>query len=502
MLYSAILVSLLSLLSRILGLVRDRLLAGHIGAGDVLDSYYAAFRLPDLVFNTFVVGAVGSAFIPVFLGRFSKDKDAAWKLASALLNYVSAAATVFAVIAYVLAPYIISFTAPGFSAVKQADTVVLTRIMLAGTVLLGISNVCSGILNSFNRFFTSSLAPVLYNAGIIFGIMVLWPRFGARGLAYGVVVGAFFHVAVQIPGLIQGGFRWRPAFSITPDVKEVIRLMVPRTFALVATQINEMVNTIIGSTLRSGSVAIYNLAYNLQIFPIGLIGIPFALTAFPALAQAWAQQDTAKFSRAFSLTFRRILFFVVPASIFLLLLRAHAVRLVLGTGVFDWTQTILTARTLGYFSLSIFAQALIPVLARAFYALKDTRTPLIISLIYLALNIGISWRLASVLGIAGLALSFSLVTIAQCLTLWFVLSLRVGDLHDDSIWEAALKISLASIISGLCLYGTLFAAARFVDTHTFVGLLIQAAVASCVGGGAYIALVYTWSKRELFYERT
>jgi len=501
MLASAFVVSFFSLLSRIMGLFRDRLLAGEIGAGDVLDTYYAAFRVPDLVFNTFILGAVGSAFIPVFLGSYAKNKERAWELAVTLLNYITLIAIFFACIAYIFAPYIVSLTAPGFNSMKQAETVLLTRIMLAGTVFLGISNVLSGIQNAFKRFLASSIAPVLYNAGIIFGIVVLWPRYGAAGLAYGVVIGACFHLLIQVPSLVREGFSWRPQFNITSDIKEVLTLMVPRTIALTATQINEMVNTVIGSTLRAGSVAIYNLAYNLQIFPIGLIGIPFALTAFPAFAQASAENDKKKFSDAFSLTFRRILFFVVPASIFLLLLRAHVVRLVLGTGVFDWTQTILTARTLGFFSLSIFAQALIPLLSRAFYALKDTRTPLLVSLIYLAINIGISWKLASVLGIAGLALSFSLVTIAQCLTLWFALRMKVGDLHDDLIWESTLKISLASIVSGLCMYAMLFFVARYVDTHTYVGLLTQAGISSFVGGCVYVALVYSWGKREILYEK-
>lgn len=500
MLISAIIVSSFSLASRILGLFRDRLLASNIGASDLLDTYYAAFRLPDLVFNAFILGALGSAFIPVFLGIHSKDKQSAWSLASTLLNYVTLVSVLVGALAYIFAPSLVFILAPGFDPIKQHATVGLTRIMLLGIVFLGISNVLSSVLNSFNKFFATSLSPVFYNLGIIFGILVLYPRIGPNGLAYGVVIGAIAHLMIQIPAALAGGFSWRPIFGFTKDVQQVLKLMIPRTFALIATQLNATISIVIGSTLGTGSVAIFNLASNLQTFPIGLIGIPFAMTAFPALAQAWADNDLAKFSKAFSLTFRRILFFIVPVSIFLLLLRAHIVRLVLGAGVFDWRQTILTSRTLGYFAISIFAQALIPVVARAFYAVKDTKTPVLVSISYMAINAVLSWKLSGIMGISGLALSFSLVTIAQLSTLWFILRLRLGDLSDDVIWESALKISLASVVSGLGLYGTLWMVNPLVDTHTYVGLLVQAFSAFLVGSIIYMIFMYSWGKKEILYE--
>ncbi|MAG28618.1 murein biosynthesis integral membrane protein MurJ [bacterium] len=485
----AIVIAGFSLLSRVLGLVRDRLLFSTFGAGDVLDTYYAAFRLPDLIFNTLVLGALSAAFIPVFLEYWHKDKEQAWKIANSVLNIMLVVLVVLGLLAFYFTPELVSLIAPGFDIEKRLATAELTRIMLIGIIFLGLSNIASSMLNAFKRFTAFAIAPVMYNIGIIAGIIVLVPMIGIQGLAWGVVLGAFLHFFVQLPAVSKLGFRY--IFRIDLHLKGVWKigaLMLPRTFGLAISQINQVANTVIGSTLAIGSVAIFNAANNLQTVPIGIFAIPIALAYFPLFSEAWVKQDVPHLIASFSKAMRRILFIAIPSSIFIILLRAHIVRLILGSGAFDWTDTILTARTLSFFAISLFAQSLIPLIARVFYALQDTKTPVIVSVVSLALNVYLSIKLSMTMGVAGLALGFSIASIWNVLALWLLLRKRLGDLDDHKVFASVMRISLISVIAGWALYGVLLLVAPYVDTQTGIGLLIQAGIAGVVGLGVYLGL--------------
>jgi len=485
----AIIIAVFSLLSRILGLFRDRLLFSTFGAGDVLDTYYAAFKLPDLIFNTLVLGALSAAFIPVFLDYWHKDKDQAWKIANSILNITIFVLFALGIAAFWLAPEIVRVIAPGFDVGKRIETAELTRIMLIGVLFHGLSNVASSILNAFKRFLAFAIAPVMYNIGIIIGIVAFVPLFGIEGLAWGVVLGAFLHFMVQLPSVARLGFRYSFCFDWkNSGVRQIGRLIAPRTFGLAINQINQLVNTIIASTLAVGSVAILNAANNLQLVPIGIFAIPIALAYFPVFSEAWVKKDIPHLVASFSKAFRRILFIAIPSSIFIILLRAHIVRLVLGAGQFDWIDTILTARALSLFAISLFAQSLIPLIARVFYALKDTKTPVIISSISLVLNIVFSIYFSKTLGVAGLALSFSIASIVNVALLWLFLHNRLGELDDHRVFRSTMLITLISVLAGWLLYGMLYLIAPLVNTQTAFGLLIQAGSASFVGFAAYIML--------------
>ncbi|MEK7189114.1 MAG: murein biosynthesis integral membrane protein MurJ [Patescibacteria group bacterium] len=485
----AIIIAAFSLLSRGLGLFRDRLLFSTFGAGDTLDTYYAAFRLPDLIFNTLVLGALSAAFIPVFLEYWHKDKQEAWRIANSILNVILITLFILGLLAFIYAPELIRFIAPGFDLEKRLATAELTRIMLIGILFLGLSNVTSSILNAFKRFTAFAIAPVAYNIGIILGILLLVPLFGIEGLAWGVVLGAFLHFLVQFPSLARLGFKYSPSVNLTlPGVRRIGWLMLPRTFGLAASQINQVVSTIIGSTLAVGSVAIFNAANNLQNVPIGIFAIPLALAYFPLFSEAWVKKDVPHLIASFSKAMRRILFIAIPSSIFIILLRAHIVRLVLGAGAFDWTDTILTARTLSFFAISLFAQSLIPLIARVFYALQDTKTPVIVSALSLGLNIYLSLKLSLSMGVAGLGLGFSIASIANVLVLWLLLRHRLGDLDDLRVFAGAMRITLFSIIAGWALYAMLYITAPYVDTQTGVGLLAQACVSGAAGLAVYLGL--------------
>jgi len=498
----AIIIAAFSLLSRILGLVRDRLLFSLFGAGDVLDTYYAAFRLPDLVFNTLILGALSAAFIPVFLEYWHKDKKEAWQVANTVLNATLLILFVFGVAAFYFAPEVVQVIAPGFSLEKRLATAELTRIMLIGILFLGLSNVASSILNAFKRFTAFALAPVMYNLGIIAGILILVPLFGITGLAWGVVLGAFLHFFVQLPSISKLGFKYRLSFNFRHfGVKKIGKLMLPRTFGLAISQINQVVNTIIGSTLPVGSVAIFNAANNLQNVPIGIFAIPLSLAYFPIFSEAYVKQDIPHLKASFSQAVRRMLAIAIPASIFMILLRAHIVRLVLGAGQFDWTATVLTARTLSLFVISLFAQCLIPLIARVFYSLQDTKTPVIISVISLAMNIILAFPLAARMGIAGLALGFSIASLFNVAALWLCLHHRLGSLDDMKVLGSTLTICVLSIIAGWSLYAVLYLVAPVVDTHTALGLLLQAAAAGGVGLTVYLVLAKLAGLEELNFSK-
>jgi len=255
---------------------------------------------------------------------------------------------------------------------------------------------------------------------------------------------------------------------------------------LAVNQLNHVVITVIGSTLAVGSVAIFNLANNLQSFPIGLIGVSLAVAAFPFFSEAFSEQNKLKFVEHFSMTFRRILYFIIPAAVIILLLRAHIVRVVLGVGEFGWEATYLTAQTLGYFALSLVAQSLIPILARSFYADKDTKTPVKIAIVSLMINVGLSIWLAPVYGIVGLAAAFSVSNIINMFLLLAVLRSKHGDLDDQKIIKSTLKIIAASAVMGLAIWLSLRAILPGINNRTFIGIFLQGSIAGTIG-----MLVYT-----------
>jgi putative peptidoglycan lipid II flippase len=501
----AILIASASLVSRLLGLLRDRLLFSTFGAGDTLDSYYVAFRLPDLIFNILVLGALSSSFIPVFIAHRQKNaatsgEETAWSLAHGVMTITVVTLCVLSGIGMIFTPQLVPLFAPGFTGEKLAHAISLTRIMLFSVALFGISNIMSSILNAMKRFFAFSLAPILYNVGILFGILVLYPLVGLSGLAWGVVLGAFLHACVQVPSVRKLGFRFRWSNGLAHSgVRKVFRLMLPRTIGLSAVQLDQVVSTMIASTLAAGSVAVFSAAQNLQSLPINIFGVSLAISSFPVLSEAFASKQHDRFVAEFSTVFRRILFFIVPVTVLILLLRAHIVRVVLGAGNFDWEDTILTAQSLGFFSLALFAQSLIPMLARSFYALHDTATPAWICMLTVIVNIVGSLWLSSVLGVVGLALSFSITSALQMLLLLIFLRFRLGDLDDNTILLSTIKIVVGSAMMAASVWGALQLLARGVNQTTFIGIFLQGACAAVVGIIVYgcVALAFRFREVEL-----
>jgi len=482
---AAMVLALASLASRVLGLVRDRMLAGNFGAGDTLDVYYAAFRLPDLVYNLLIMGALSAGFIPVFVGLWNKSQEGdreAWRFVSSLLNILLIALVVVGALFFIFTPQLMRAITPGFIGEKFNLTVSLTRIMFLSPLLLGLSSVWGGVLQSLKRFLVFSLTPVFYNLGIIFGIVFLVPRWGAYGLAWGVALGALLHMIIQLPTLFSLGFKYQLVLDWHDvGVRRLARLMVPRTLTLAVSQLNFVAITILASFLAAGSLAIFNLAYNIWTFPLGILAASLATAAFPALSQNAAAKDKQAFAKTLADTFRQILFLVIPASVLLIVLRAQIVRVILGTGKFGWEDTILTINSLQYLTLGLFAEALTLLLVRGFFAWEDTRTPFWLGLVSSFIRIGGAWWFSLSLGVAGLALGFAIGGVVNMLLLWLFLTRKAGNLGFGEIFVSGIKILLASIAAGLGAYGALRLADKFVDTHAFLGLLAQGAMAGLVG---------------------
>ena len=359
----AMIIALFSVLSRLLGLFRDRLLSSSFGAGQILDAYYAAFRLPDLIFNTLILGALSSAFIPIFLKYWNKDKEEAWKITNSVFNTLFLIVLVLVLVAFVFAPLFVEHLVPGFDLEAQSLTISLTRIMLIGVLFFACSNIASSVLNSFRQFLAYSMAPLMYNLGIIFGIVFLVPKtsLGLNGLAWGVVLGAAGHFLIQVPALLKTGYRWEPIIKSHPAIKKIVVLMLPRCFGLLVSQLNFVVITLIASTITVGAVAIYSLAFNLFNVPVGIFGISFAISIFPLLSKSFVAGDKKTFASQLSKTISHILYLIIPITGIYIALRTQIVRLILGAGVFSWRDTVLTANALGFFAISLLPQSLIPL---------------------------------------------------------------------------------------------------------------------------------------------
>ncbi|MDO8601055.1 MAG: lipid II flippase MurJ, partial [bacterium] len=371
----------------------------------------------------------------------------------------------------------------------------LTRLLFLSPILFGLSNIFSGVLHYFNRFLVYSLAPIFYNLGIIAGIIFLTPRFGIFGAAIGVIFGAFLHLLIQVPSAINCGFRYRPLFSFKyPAITKIFRLMLPRAFGVAAYQIYLIITTALASLISTGSIAIFSFANNLQGLPAGILGPSLAMAIFPTFSRLWVNGQKKEFIETFSSILRQGLFLTIPLTVMFFLLKNQIVALVLGTGRFSPADAQLTAVSLGFFSFSIFAMALIPYLNRAFFSLQDTITPTVTTLISTSINVGLALVFMKALNsfnpfsdlirntfglqgfqdiaVVGLALAFSIGVILQFFFLLIALYRKIGDYQIKAIWQSVFKIIFASFF--------MVGAMRAI-LYSFSGIFWQTIITVAVG---------------------
>ncbi len=475
---AAYLLAGLALCSQALALVRDRLLAASFGAGGTLDLYYAAFRIPDFLFATVASLLSIYALMPA-LTRLEHERPGsmiAFMRQTLLVFFVGMGA--IAGILFVVAPWIIRFIAPGLAADPDtaARLVLLIRILLLQPMLLGLSNILSNLTQIRSRFLLYSISPLLYNLGIIFGIVVLYPRLGIAGLGWGVVLGALLHLLIQVPYFSNeknAPFPWGQGMRV---LKDVLILSVPRTLALAATQISLLALVAMASLLATGSISIFMFAYNLQAVPLTIIGISYAVAAFPALSRLHAAGKEREFSRHLEAALRHIVFWCIPATILVIVLRAQIVRIILGAGLFSWQAPRLTAAALALFILSLAAQSLSFLIARAYYAVGNTRKPFYFGLADIAVSI------LSALFFLGLFHGNPFFRD-------FMESLlRVDDVPDSIVLMLALGYALGSIAEFLV--GLRYFIRDFsLSDRGMARLLFQSFSSSIIGGfAAYVVL--------------
>jgi putative peptidoglycan lipid II flippase len=413
--------------SRILGLVREVVIASRFGTGHTYDAYVAAFRIPDLIFFIVMSGAFGSAFIPVFGGFLAKgDAERAWNLANTLLTWVVAGFAVVALLVSLLAkPLIGVVIAPELPAESQDLAVNLTRLLLLSPLLLGLSAAGKGMLEAQSAFILPAIAPILYNLGIIGGALLLAPLMGVYGLAAGVILGSLMHVALQFGSLLRNDLQLHPSFSPRTDgLAEVGRLMAPRILGQTVSQVNLIVMTNFASRLAEGSISALNYAQSLILLPHGILAMSLSTVIFPRMVLDYERGDKEAFRRTLNAGLRTLIFLTLPAAVGLLVYRTSIVQMLFQYGSFNEESTEMVATAVGFFSIGLIGRAVAEPVTRTFYAMRDTRTPVVVSILSIVVNIALSSALAPSMGHAGLTLSLS----ATYLLRMVILSGRTGGL--------------------------------------------------------------------------
>ncbi len=488
------------------------------------DVYFAAFRIPDFVYALVITGGITAAFLPVFSERFRKNWDEAKNLTRSVLTFFLLALVLISFVLFIFSPQLIKIIAPGFSGEQKNLAVLLTRIMFLSPIFLGMSAVLTSILQFFNIFLATALAPIFYNLGIIAGILFFTPKFGLKGLAFGVILGAFLHFLIQVPPFLKSGFSFKPSFNFrVSGLRKIFVLMLPRIIGSAASHLNLIIVTAIASTRPSGAISVFNFANNIQSAPVSLIGISFATAIFPFLSRTFFENNKEKFLKNFSAIFSHILFLIIPLSLLIFLLRAQIVRLILGTsffngGFFGWSQTRLTAACLGIFSLSLFAASLIPFLAKVFFSRHNTKMPVKIALATMVLNIGLCyffvWLLSfpnffqeitinflklkgiADISVVGLPLAFSISTIFQFFLLNFFLKREIKALNFQEVCFCFKKILISTLLMMIFVYLSLNVYSLFFSTNTVVGIFFQTALAGLVAFASYLGFCHLLRIRE------
>lgn len=487
--------------SKVLGLIRDRLLA-HTFSPDQTAVYFAAFRLPDLLFQLFIFGAVSVAFIPVFTDYVHKKSEKeAFEFAADILNIVLVLFAVVSLVFLVAAGPITSLIVPGFSESQKAITTGLTRVIIIGQLFLVVGAFFVGICQAYQRFIIPALAAVSYTVGIIIGIIFLAPFLGIFGPAYGVIIGAILHVLTQLSLVSKLGFRYRFKLDIFNEgIREVLRMMSIRTLGIAAEQLNETVGVILASLISTASVTYLTFAQHLQAVPIGLFGATLAQAALPVLSRERTTGEDASFKSTLLTTMHQIMFLSLPAAAMLIVLRIPAVRLVFGASQFDWSSTVLTGTTLAWLAVGLTAQSMNLLLIRGFYALKDTRTPVVVSVLAVAINVLLSYVFVRNLSLDvwSLGLAYAISANVSLVFLVYSLNNRVGGFNQKDLFIPAAKMLLAAVISALVIYIPLKGLdALIFDTTKTINLILLTSIASFFGLLTYIFSVWLLQVKEL-----
>ncbi len=502
---AAFVIALTVIASRLLGLVRDRLLASYFGASPELAAYIAASRIPEMLFEILILGALSVAFIPVFTEYIAQKKqEEAWHITSSMINGALLLFVVIGSIALIFSRNLSYWVAPGL--VNNNNYLLdltsnLTRIMLFTQLFFILSGFVTAVLQSYQRFLIPAMAAIFYNLGVICGIIFLGPQIGVFGPAIGMIAGALIHLLIQVPLVRALGFKYSFRLDFRhPGVREIGRLVLPRVFGVTAAQLNETANIILASLISAKSIVALNFAQHLQLAPLGLFAATIAQAALPTLSSEVAQKKQGEFKTTLLTSMHQILFLILPASAILIILRIPMVRLIFGAARFDWEATVLTGRTLAFFSASLFAQGAILLLARGFYALHNTKTPVKIGIASICTNIVLSLFFVQYLHLPiwALGASYSIATILNALLLLVFLDRAVEKFNRRELIIPGLKIGFAAVLMAVCLYIPMkFLDQLVFDTTKTINLLALTGAASFLGLSVYLILTWLLQVKEI-----
>ncbi|MDP2649891.1 MAG: murein biosynthesis integral membrane protein MurJ [bacterium] len=500
---AAFVIMLTVIFSQILGLVRQRLLVAIFGPSNILGVYLASTKLPDLLFQIIIAGALSTAFIPIFSDFLSKNKkDDAHKMASTLLTISLIIFSFFAVLLSIFAPFFLQLLnlGSGFSKEQMDLMANLMRVIIFGQLLFVVGTFFSAVLQSYNHFFIPGIAAALFNLGMIISIVVFSPFVGIYAPAFGVVLGAFIFIIIQLPMIRNIGFYFKPSFSLkVPGIFEVTKLMWPRTISIAVLQLGSVVTVTLISFLQSSgrNYVLFDYAQTLAFAPIVLFGQTIAQAAFPVLSKE--KDRLNEFRVTFVTSFSQIFYLILPISVLFLVLRIPIVRLIYGASQFDWQATVLTGKILAFFSISIFAQALTFLILRGFYALHDTKTPLIIGSITTIFMVifGCIFILYYKFGVESIAFAYSLSNILNLIILVIFLDRKIKEIIKMDLILPILKTILASVFTGLALYVPIKLLDQLVfDTTRTINLIFLTGISSFLGLSLYLFLTWFLNLKE------
>lgn len=516
---AAYLLGLFALFSQVLALIRDRLLAESFGAGTTLDVYFAAFRIPDLIFAGVASFVSVYVLIPFLADRLEKSTAEAKEFLSQTFTFFTAILLLVSGAAFLLAPFLIPLLFGGFAPDAQEQLILLTRIMLIQPILLGLSSLFGSVTQTYRMFVLFALAPLLYNLGIIIGILAFYPVLGLPGLAWGVVLGAALHAGIQLPFLFAR--RLLPHFTVSisfATMRRIMTLSLPRTIGLVALQGVLLVLVALAARMESGSVAVFNLAFNLQFVPISIIGVSYSVAAFPTLARLASSGKMDAFAAQILSAARHVIFWSLPVIALFIVLRAQIVRVILGAGAFDWQDTRLTAAAVALFIISLAAHSLMLLLVRSYYAAGETFKPVAInvtaSVLAVVFAFGFSklfavsegWRffvesLLRVEGIAGtqvlmLPLGYSLALLLNA-TVLLVVFQRDFTQFTRRLMRTVWQSFTAAVVIGFVAHEMLDVFDDIFDIQTLVGIFFQGFLSGLIGITAGILVLRLMGSTEL-----
>ena len=517
---AAYLLAIFAFFSLILALIRDKMLAYTFGAGQSLDVYYAAFRIPDLIFTTIGSLVSASILLPYFIEKFENSKEKGKSFSDGIFTIFFVGMIAISALVFIFAPYLVPVAMPGFTDSAVLDELILSmRIMLLSPFFLGLSNLFSSLTQMRYRFLVYAFSPVVYNAGIILGVIFGYPILGIPGMAIGVVIGAFLHMGIQIPFMIHE--RLMPVFTLKinwSDIKKIVITTFPRTITLSANQLASFVLVSIASVMTAGSISVYNFAFNLQSVPLTLIGASYSSAVFPTLSKLIFKGKITEFKEKMIASAQHIIFWSMPITVLFMVLRAQIVRTILGAGKFDWADTRLTAATLALFAFSTIGQSLVVLFVRSFYAEGKTSRPLFINLISASITVisGITlykmfnsipvfrFFLEDLLKVSGqtgtsvlvLALAFSIGTLVSTILHWWTYE-KTYPGFTKPVLETLYHSFAASVIMGYVAFLALRLFAFIFPLTKVWGLFLQGLCAGITGLIILVCILKILKNKEL-----